>query len=164
MSGPPRTVVLRTLIVARELRHRIELDALKTAYANHAPLLLFFWLPHWAFNIYDLTKVDLPAYDDACYARAPVEGVDCDYPPERLTKIVWSGLKSYAPRAYDLVMAFSYSTLTQIKLMGRVKIDGLTVDEAAHEWVNQNEDTWRAWVMRRVWRACACARRARRVA
>jgi glycine betaine/proline transport system substrate-binding protein len=124
-----------------------EVDALRTAYASHEPLLLFFWLPHWAFNAYDLTKLELPAYSDACYARAAAAGVDCDYPPEQLTKVVWSGLKTYAPSAYELVRRFSYSTLDQVKLMGRVKIAGLTVEDAAREWVNQNEDVWRAWVV-----------------
>jgi glycine betaine/proline transport system substrate-binding protein len=124
-----------------------EVQALETAYASYSPILMFFWVPHWAFNAYDLTKLELPAYSDACYATAASDGVNCDYPPEQLTKMVWAGLKSYAPNAYSFVRAFSYSTLVQIRIMGRVKINGLTVEQAAREWIDQNEDVWRSWVV-----------------
>jgi glycine betaine/proline transport system substrate-binding protein len=123
-----------------------EVAALIAAYDQRAPILIYFWLPHWAFNRYDLTAVELPSYSDACYARAPTKGVDCDYPAEALTKIIWPGLKDLEPRAYAFLHKLSISTAAQIDLMARVKIDGLSIDGAAREWIDANRGIWQTWL------------------
>jgi glycine betaine/proline transport system substrate-binding protein len=119
----------------------LELAELQRAYERNQPILIYFWLPHYAFNKYNLTAVELPPYSDSLYADGK-----CDWPAERLTKIVNAGLNTYAPRAYSMLKAFGYTTAVQIKMMGRVSIDGKTVQETAREWVSENESAWKAWI------------------
>jgi glycine betaine/proline transport system substrate-binding protein len=122
-----------------------ELAEVEEAYRNHRPILFFFWLPHWAFVKYQLTMVELPPYSDRCWSRASTGGIDCDYPTERLFKIVWPALASYSPRAYSFIKKMSYSTKDQIDLMAAVSLRGLSVEGAAREWIAANRAVWSAW-------------------
>jgi len=120
-----------------------EVDA---AYQNQQPILFYFWVPHSAHRKYALTEVALPPYSDACYAKAEAGGIDCGYPPDVLFKILWPGLKTSAPRAYEFLRRFNYSTADQTELIALVDIDGQTADAAARTWIAQHEPLWRPWI------------------
>ena len=122
------------------------LAALDSAYSRQEPALFYFWTPHSAFNTYDLTRVALPAYSDACYATVDAGGIDCDYPEDVLFKIVSRDLAENAPDADAFLRAMSYSTADQIQMLSAIENDGLTVDEAAAQWIEANPDVWGAWI------------------
>lgn len=122
------------------------LAQLDTAYSREEPVLFYFWTPHSIHAKYDLTRVELPAYSDDCYAEADSGGVDCDYPGDELFKIFWSGLAEAAPDAHQLLANMQYTTDAQIEMIAAVEIDGQSVEEAAQAWVDANEDLWRTWL------------------
>ena len=116
------------------------LAALDAAYSRKAPLLFYFWTPHWIHAKYDLTEVKLPPYSEACYAKAASGGVDCDYPPDDLFKIFWTGLPDLAPDAYTLLKNMNYSTKDQIGMIAAVELDNKSVEDAARAWLDNHED------------------------
>jgi len=120
--------------------------ALDAAYKKQEPILLYFWTPHWAHILYDLTPVTLPPYSEACYAAAAQEGIACDYPAEKLYKIFWSGLQEYAPEAYQFLKNFNYTSRDQIAMLATVHLDGKTVETAARTWIKENPTVWQAWL------------------
>jgi glycine betaine/proline transport system substrate-binding protein len=122
------------------------LAQLDSAYSREEPVLFYFWTPHSIHAKYELTRVELPAYSDECYAGADSGGVDCDYPGDDLFKIFWSGLAEAAPDAHTLLSNMNYSTEDQIAMIAAVEIDGQSVEEAAQAWVDANEDVWNAWL------------------
>ncbi|MBI5829714.1 MAG: ABC transporter substrate-binding protein [Chloroflexi bacterium] len=122
------------------------LAAVDAAYSRNDPVLFYFWTPHSVHAKYELTEVKLPDYSDACYAKASAGGIDCDYPPDVLFKIVWGDLKTKAPEAYQLLKNFKYTNADQIGMIAAVEVNGKTVDAAAQEWVDKNEATWKAWM------------------
>lgn len=122
------------------------LAALDAAYSRQDPILFYFWTPHSAFARYDLTEVKLPEYSDECYAQADAGGVDCDYPPDVLFKIFWSGLKDYAPEAYQFLKNLDLTNEEQISMIAAVELEGKRVEEAARAWLEQNPDRWKAWL------------------
>ncbi len=122
------------------------LAAIDASISREQPVLVYFWTPHSAFNAYDLTQVELPAYSDECYATADADGVDCAYPADPLFKIAWSGLEEAAPAAWSLLSNMSYTTADQIFMLAAVESDGKSVEEAAAEWIAANESTWSAWL------------------
>lgn len=122
------------------------LAALDAAVSREEPILFYFWTPHSIHAKYDLTPVTLPPYSEACYAEADSGGVDCDYPPDELYKIFWSGLQEYAPEAYTLLQNFNYSTEDQIEMIAAVELDGQSIEAAARAWMEAHEETWRAWL------------------
>lgn len=114
------------------------------AFDNQTPILFYFWTPHPGINKFDLTKVALPPYSDACYAKSK-DKIDCDYPADRLMKVFSLDLARSIPKAHALLRAFNYSTSVQVSLMTSVD-NGKTVDEAAHDWVDANPAIWKPWI------------------
>lgn len=121
-----------------------ELDKLDAAYNKRAPILFYLWSPHWALAKYDLTMVTLPPYNDASWNSG--SKVACDYPADHLTKILWPGLKDSNPVAYNFIKAMSYTTKDQINMMANVTLKGMSVDQAARDWIANNESVWRSWL------------------
>ncbi|MFI5298087.1 MAG: glycine betaine ABC transporter substrate-binding protein [Polyangiales bacterium] len=122
------------------------IDTLDHAYGQHGALLFYFWVPHWALAKYDITAVALPESTPACLASAPDGGVACDYPPDRLFKGAWPGLRYASPVANALLSSIQLTTKDQVAIMGSVKIDGASVHDAVQTWLAANETTWKAWV------------------
>ena len=122
------------------------LASLDSAYSRKAPVLFYFWTPHSVHAKYDLTEVKLPAYSQACYDKAPAGGVDCDYPPDDLFKVVWPGLKDQAPDAYAFLKNFNYTTQDQIEMIADVELNNKTVDAAAQAWIDKYPDKWQPWL------------------
>lgn len=122
------------------------LSQLDAAYSREDPVLFYFWTPHSVHAQYELTEVELPAYSDECYAEADSGGVDCDYPADELFKIFWAEFDEYAPEAHELLTNMNYTTEDQIDMIAAVELEGKTVEEAAREWLEANESTWRSWL------------------
>jgi glycine betaine/proline transport system substrate-binding protein len=122
------------------------LAAVDSAYSRQQPILFYFWTPHSIHAKYKLTAVKLPEYSDACYAKAQEGGVACDYPPDVLFKIAWSGLKDKAPDAYQFLKNMKYSNEDQIAMIAAVDSDKKTAEQAARDWINAHESTWKAWL------------------
>jgi glycine betaine/proline transport system substrate-binding protein len=121
--------------------------AVDSAFSREDPLLFYWWTPHVIQAKFDLTRIELPAVTDECLdaqANNP-EAVDCDYPEDVLLKIVWPGLAEEAPEAYQFLQNFNYTNDDQVFMLGKID-EGMSVDEAAQAWIDENEDVWRAWI------------------
>ena len=121
------------------------LASVDAAYNRQDPVLFYFWTPHVAFASYDLTRVALPEYSDECYEGAETGGVDCDYPPDNLFKIVNADLTGDAPAADAFLRNMNYSASDQIWMLGAVD-GGMSIEEAAAAWIEANSGTWSAWL------------------
>jgi glycine betaine/proline transport system substrate-binding protein len=122
------------------------LSQLDSAYTQKKPILFYLWTPHWAFSKYDLVNVKLPAYSEACYAKAAAGGVNCDYPEEILFKVVSAKLKTDAPDAHAFLTKFNYDNKSQIALIADVDNNKMSAAEAANKWIASNEAVWKNWL------------------
>jgi glycine betaine/proline transport system substrate-binding protein len=125
------------------------IEAIDKAYRAKQPFLAYFYTPHWAHRKYDLTEVQLPAYDEDCEEAARErdgEGYDCDYANDVLFKAAWLGLDDNAPEASKFFERFKYTTEDQQEIAFQVDSRGVPINQAAEQWVNDNPDVWRAWV------------------
>ena len=71
------------------------IDRLDEAIAREEPVLTYFYEPHWAHRKFDLTEVQLPAFDEDCEEAARErdgKGYDCDYANGVLFKAFGLGL------------------------------------------------------------------------
>lgn len=121
------------------------LAAVSSAYARRAPILFYGYEPHAIFSQLELTRVELPAYSDDCYAAADRGGVACSYPTDSLMKILSPALQTKAPDVYRLLQKMRYDNEAQITMLGMVS-DGLSTNEAAAKWVADNAAVWHAWL------------------
>jgi glycine betaine/proline transport system substrate-binding protein len=125
------------------------LAALDDAFKRRAPLLLYFWTPHWAHAKYDLTEVRLPPFDKACADAARDRGgagYDCDYANDILFKAFSIRLQHKAPDAFRFLSNFRYTNDDQEQIAFQVDVKGVPVATAARRWVDQHPDVWRAWL------------------
>ncbi|MGH2992205.1 MAG: glycine betaine ABC transporter substrate-binding protein [Solirubrobacterales bacterium] len=123
--------------------------AIDDAFKRKEPVLTYFYTPHWAHRKYDLTEVQLPAYDEECEEAARErdgEGYDCDYANDVLFKALWLGLEDKAPEAFRFLENFNYTTEDQQEIAFEVDSEGVPIREAADQWIRENPDVWRAWL------------------
>ena len=119
------------------------------AYKRKEPVLAYFYTPHWAHQRYDLTEVQLPAYDQDCEDAARErdgEGYDCDYANDVLFKAIWLGLEDKAPSAFRFLEKFKYTTEDQQEIAFQVDARGVPIARAAERWIEENPNVWRPWL------------------
>jgi glycine betaine/proline transport system substrate-binding protein len=121
------------------------LAAVSSAYERQEPILFYFYAPHAIFSRFDLTRVELPAYTEECYADTEGGSVACDYPPDELFKIFSTGLKEKDTAVHTLLQNMNYGSDAQISMLGTLD-EGKTIEEAAQAWVDANEAVWQGWL------------------
>ncbi len=124
-----------------------ELSALDAAYQKQAPILLYFWTPHWAQQKYDLTMIKLPDVTPACTAAASgdVTKYACAYPQDDLYKAFNSDLQTKAPAAFAFLTAMKYTNDDQNGI-GLDISNGMKPAAAAQKWIDANPTVWQPWV------------------
>ncbi len=125
------------------------IDRLDRALARKEPVLTYFYEPHWAHRKFDLTEVQLPAFDEECEEAARErdgEGYDCDYANDVLFKAFWLGLEDKAPSAFRFLSRFNYTKDDQQEIAFQVDSEGVPMREAATQWIEDNPDVWRTWL------------------
>lgn len=126
------------------------LATVRAAYRREEPVLFYFWTPHSFHAEYDLTEVELPEYSEECYAgieEGNSENIACDYPDDVLFKIFNADLETQAPDVFNFLSNMNYTSEDQIEMMAMVDVDGLTAEEAAAAWIEDNEDVWSVWFL-----------------
>lgn len=125
-----------------------ELTALKQAYKNEEPLLLYFYKPHWAQLKYPMAQVTLPEYTDACAeaAAGDAKAYDCGYPEDVLYKAFNEDLATASPAAFEFLGNMNYENEMQESVALDIDVNGMTPEEAAQKWVDENQDVWQAWL------------------
>ena len=122
------------------------LAAFDGAISREDPVLAYFWQPHDVHSVLDLTKVELPEYTEECAAKVDTGEYDCDYPDDRLFKIVWADLEEGAPAAWHFLHNMNYGFEDQLSILTAVNRDGEALEDAAAAWIAANEATWSAWL------------------
>lgn len=105
--------------------------ALTEAYKNKKPIIVTAWTPHWMFSKFEMKYLEDPK---------GVFGKD-----EQIHTIVRKGLKEEHPSAYAFLDKFEWKPADMEKVMLAIA-DGKKPEEAAAEWVKNNEDTVGKWV------------------
>jgi glycine betaine/proline transport system substrate-binding protein len=120
------------------------LAEVSSAYSRQEPVLFYFYTPHAIFQRFELTQVQLPAYSDECYADPAA--IDCEYPPDQLFKAISAQLAEKDETVYQFLQNFNYgSSDPQIAMLALLD-EGMSVEEAAQQWIDENESVWQAWL------------------
>jgi glycine betaine/proline transport system substrate-binding protein len=120
------------------------IQAFQQAEKNKEFLIGYFYEPQWLFAEVPLEKVALPPYKDGCQ-DVPAK-VACDYPETILKKIGSTKWVEEGGPAVDLVKAFKWTNEDQNTVAKYIAKDGMSSDEAAAKWVEDNPDKVDAWL------------------
>ncbi len=107
-------------------------------------LIGYFYEPQYFMAEVPLVKVALPPYTDGCQDD-PAE-VACDYPETELKKIVGTDWAESDSTAVALVQNFTWSNEDQNVVAGYIADEGMSPDDAAAKWVEENQDKVDAWL------------------
>jgi glycine betaine/proline transport system substrate-binding protein len=116
---------------------------------QRTPLLAYFYEPQWAWSQpplleQPLVKVNLPEWTEGC--DAVPEEVACDYPAYALWKAIRTEFAEAGGPAVDLIRNFDWTNIDQATVAAYISNEGMSVDEAAARWVEENPDKVAAWL------------------
>ena len=121
------------------------IEAFRKAEEQRTPLLGYFYSPQWFLNEVPLVKIDLPPWTEGC--DADPANITCDYAPySPLDKYISKNLEDKAPKAAEFIKNFQWSAEDQNTVSNYITNENMTREEAAQKWVEENEDTWQAWI------------------
>jgi glycine betaine/proline transport system substrate-binding protein len=118
--------------------------AFRDAQRNREPLLGYFYSPQWLLTEVDLVHISLPAYTPGC--DADPKTVKCDYQPYDLDKVANKKFAYSGSPAFDLIKNFKWTDDDQNQVARDIASKGMTPDQAAKRWLDENEDTWSSWL------------------
>lgn len=105
--------------------------ALGEAYNNEEPIVVTGWTPHWKFAAYDLKYLEDP------------EGTFGG--EETIKTMVRQGLEEDSPAAYKILDQFKWTTADMESVMLEIS-EGADAEEAAANWVENNQDKVDEWI------------------
>ncbi len=120
------------------------IQAFEKAEKNKEFLIGYFYEPQWLFAEIQLKAVKLPPYTDGCQ-DVPAK-VACDYPETVLKKIASTQWVKEGSPAVDLVKNFSWTNDDQNAVAKYIAKDGMSSEDAAAKWVDDNSDKVDAWL------------------
>ncbi|MBA2444475.1 MAG: glycine/betaine ABC transporter substrate-binding protein, partial [Nocardioidaceae bacterium] len=120
------------------------IEAFRKAEENKEPLIGYFYEPQWFMSEVPLVKVALPPYEEGCQDNE--EEVACDYPNTELKKIVATEWSTSDSTAVDLVKNFQWTNEDQNLVAKYISADGMSPEEAAAKWIEENPDKVEAWL------------------
>lgn len=119
------------------------ITAFQKAEENKEFLIGYFYEPQWLFADIDLQRVKLPDYTDGC--QDDPAKVACDYPETDLNKIASTSWMEEDGPAQKLLQNFSWTNDDQNLVAKYISEDGMSPEDAAAKWVEDNPDKVAAW-------------------
>ena len=125
------------------------IESFNQATEQRTPLLAYFYEPQWAWSqeplLSDpLVRVKLPEWTEGC--DAVPEDVACDYPEYPLWKAVRTEFAEGGGAAYELIENFEWTNIDQATVSAYISNEGMSPEEAAARWVEENPDKVAAWL------------------
>jgi glycine betaine/proline transport system substrate-binding protein len=109
---------------------------IKASAETKSPLVTFFWKPHWVLSEVKMGWVEIPD---------PVRAKYSVFQP-KIFKVVWPGLKTKWPDAYDMLSAMKIDNDIQESLMKQVDSEGMDALAAVDVWMAENSAVWQPWI------------------
>ena len=115
------------------------------------PVIGWGYVPHWLMAQVDGGFVEFPAFEPACYtdpAWGPVEDKTHDCAPSAgyIWKMMNTELSKQAPYATRILYLFQLDTPTLAWGMEQVDVNGVSYEDMAKTWMQENRATWEPWL------------------
>ncbi|MFE2378177.1 ABC transporter substrate-binding protein [Streptomyces sp. NPDC059398] len=112
------------------------------------PFLSYWYEPQWLFNQVPMEEVKLPPYTAKCADKGvkDPQSIDCAYPSTPLQKYFNTEFTRTGGTAAAFLKNFRWTKDDQNKVSAMIASQGLSADEAAKRWVDQNPAVWKKWL------------------
>ncbi|MFC5337057.1 glycine betaine ABC transporter substrate-binding protein [Leucobacter denitrificans] len=115
---------------------------LTRAYEQGKPWLGLMWRPNYMTHKYDLTRVDFPEYSDECWGNTYA----CQWPETTIYKIASTAVQEDHPTLFGIVENYGITNEQLHEMQSLVTDDGMSPEDAAESWMDENTDIWQAWL------------------
>jgi glycine betaine/proline transport system substrate-binding protein len=121
-------------------------------YKQKKPVIFYWYTPQYLNQKYDLAEVELPPLEDnpGCKENADAGGdpeqYKCEYKVEVLNKLFSKKFAESGSPAYDMLKKFQVTNDDQEAVAAAIAGDKQDPEEAANEWIEQNQDKVNAWL------------------
>jgi glycine betaine/proline transport system substrate-binding protein len=120
------------------------ITAFQQAEENKEFLIGYFYEPQWLFAEVPLERVALPPYEEGC--QDDPAKVACDYPETVLKKIASTSWVDEGGPGVELVQNFEWTNEDQNTVAKYISEDGMSPEDAAAKWVEDNQDVVDGWL------------------
>jgi glycine betaine/proline transport system substrate-binding protein len=122
-----------------------EIAQVRQAYAQHKPLLFYFYTPQWLNSQLNLQEVKLPTYTAQCGSLKP-EQINCAYPTYNLYKAFSARFAATNSHAYQVLRNMRLSNHDQDEISSLIADKHLSPDDAAATWGKAHPSIWSTWL------------------
>lgn len=125
---------------------------LESAEKSKRPIVLFNWTPNFVEAVWPGEFVEFPEYFEGCKEKPelgpnPNMAYDCGNPANGyLKKAAWEGMEAKWPSAFKVLQQISFTNPQIAEMAKLVDVDGMEPEDAAAQWLEDNEDVWKPWV------------------
>ncbi|MEM8752082.1 MAG: ABC transporter substrate-binding protein [Pseudomonadota bacterium] len=125
---------------------------LQSAFDRKEPIVLFNWTPNFIESKFEGVFVDFPepeaaCFDDPSWGPNPNATGDCGAPRGGwLKKAMWGGLDEEAPNAARVLRKVDFTNAQIAAAALLVDVDGMTPEEAADKWAEDNAEVIAGWL------------------
>jgi len=120
------------------------IEAFRKAEKNKEWVIGYWYEPQYFNAEVAMKRVALPPYEEGC--QDDPQTVACDYAETELKKIVSTGWSESDSSAVDLVKNFTWTNDDQNVVAAYISTDGMSPEDAAAKWVEDNPDKVEAWL------------------
>jgi glycine betaine/proline transport system substrate-binding protein len=120
------------------------IEAFRKAEQNKEFLIGYFYEPQYFMAEVPLAKVALPPYEEGC--QDDPQDVACDYPETELKKIIGTEWADSGDTSVGLVENFEWTNDDQNVVAKYIAEDGMSQEDAAAKWIEENPDVWEPWL------------------
>lgn len=119
---------------------------------NKRPVVIFNWTPNFVEAVWEGEFVEFPTYFDGCkddpaLGPNPDATYDCGNPADGyLKKAAWDGMEDKWPNAYQVLRKMSFTNPQIAEMAKLVDVDEMEPEDAALQWIEDNEDVWQPWL------------------
>ncbi|MBW1596596.1 ABC transporter substrate-binding protein [Streptomyces sp. JJ38] len=121
-----------------------QLKDMERLYKAKEPFLTYWWDPQWMNAEIEMVEVKLPEYTEGC--NEPAEKTECGYPTQMLQKYFNADFAENGGDAAEFLKNFEWKTEDQNEVARMIAGEGMSEEDAAAEWVADNEDVWKKWL------------------
>ncbi|XP_070575709.1 uncharacterized protein [Ptychodera flava] len=107
---------------------------------RHQPVLFLNWVSNGIISTGNYSRITFPN----CIGTT--EGRDCDFKLNVLEKYTWHRVEWGLPNAYSTLKDMEFSQNAMDEILRNQYVNKLTEQEAACQWVQENQEVWIEWI------------------
>ncbi len=130
--------------------------AIESAILRKRPIVFYYWSPTWVMGKIgdEVVQLEEPPFDEAAWEQLSAmaqEDVKPGTPATQwpLTKVsiaVNTEFQKEAPQIIEFLGKYGFVAATVSKALAYMQDNSASADDAAIDWLQNNEETWSAWV------------------